>query len=307
MAKRKGKHFKAYKEYEADSAGAIKESPEKLEVIQPPVPSLPAIVKKKPLANMEIRFNYNDQSAPMSLDIMSGFLSKDQSNMSNFLARDNGGVVYSKEQSNYPLPKKTQEQKVLNETIGMEKAEETIKIEDATPATFKKDADVWYKKFNAEFKSSKTVKLLVYGVQKNQVMIRLSNLEDNFDGMKAKSIKFDVNAWAREFYLEANSHLSKKNTTTQLLQGIRLNITEMNLAGSIPKYYFNTSLPQAKWIAQGSLSNMTDANDTDTKQPKTQQLSEQMEKLEKEPQDNIQFIEVERAKGSTPGLPALWE
>jgi hypothetical protein len=54
----------------------------------------------------------------------------------------------------------------------------------------------------------------VYGVQKNQIMIRLANLEDHFDGDSAKTIKFDINAWAREFYLEANSHYMAKNTTS---------------------------------------------------------------------------------------------
>lgn len=85
-------------------------------------------------------------------------------------------------------------------------------------------------------------------------MIRLSNLDDRFDGANvAKSYKFDINAWAREFYLEANSHLLSKNTTSELLRGIRLNITEMNLAGSIPKSFFNGSYyDNQNWIVQQS-------------------------------------------------------
>jgi hypothetical protein len=73
-------------------------------------------------------------------------------------------------------------------------------------------------------------------------MIRLSNMEDRFDGA-SKSYKFDINAWAREFYIEANSHLFKLNTTSEIVKGIRLNITEMNLAGSIPRSFLNTTLP----------------------------------------------------------------
>ena len=40
-------------------------------------------------------------------------------------------------------------------------------------------------------------------------MIRVANLEDRtYDGIKvAKTYTFDVNAWARDFYIEANSHL----------------------------------------------------------------------------------------------------
>lgn len=76
-------------------------------------------------------------------------------------------------------------------------------------------------------------------------MVRLTNMEDRFDGQKvAKSFKFDINAWAREFYLEANSHLLSKNTTSELIRGLRLNITEMNLAGSVPKSFFNGSFYQ---------------------------------------------------------------
>lgn len=105
-------------------------------------------------------------------------------------------------------------------------------------------------KYNKDFKESSTVKLLPFGVQKNQIMIRLSNLDDRFDGVKgAKDVKFDINAWAREFYLEANSHLLNKNTTSELLRGIRLNITEMNLAGSIPRSALDTTYPRANWIS----------------------------------------------------------
>jgi len=93
-------------------------------------------------------------------------------------------------------------------------------------------------------------------------MIRVSNLEDRFDGLNAKTYKFDINAWAREFYLEANSHLlAKGNTTSELLRGIRVNITEMNLAGSIPKSFFNSTLTQAKWIAYNSTKKSKEGDD----------------------------------------------
>lgn len=177
----------------------------------------------------------SSQKAPMSIDIMSDFLEKDE------------GVVYRNQQNAYPLKQKGEIQKAANDTAAkeeQEKAEGKLVLEEAGPATYNKDAGIWHAKFNSEFKSSPTVKLLVYGVQKNQVMIRLANLEDNFDGMSStKSYKFDVNAWAREYYLEANMHMLQKNTTSQILRGIRLNITEMNLAGSVPKSMFNSSLP----------------------------------------------------------------
>ena len=54
----------------------------------------------------------------------------------------------------------------------------------------------------------------------------------------------NINEWAREYYLESNGHLmvpedvsnlTKRNTSMDLLEGVMLNITEMNIAGSIPK------------------------------------------------------------------------
>jgi len=150
-----------------------------------------------------------------------------------------------------PLQNRTSLAKFKNRTFSkIEKNE----VKEADSSTYNKDASLWFEKYNQEFKNSQTAKLLVYGVQTNEVMIRLSNLDDRFDGVNvAKSYKFDINAWAREFYLEANSHLLTKNTTSELLRGIRLYITEMNLAGSIPKSYFNGSFyDNQNWTVQVS-------------------------------------------------------
>lgn len=104
-------------------------------------------------------------------------------------------------------------------------------------------------------------------------MVRLANLDDRFDGVDAaKSYKFDINAWAREFYLEANSHLLSKNSTSELLRGIRLNITEMNLAGSIPKSFFNGSVyAQENWVVrqdapQGAQNESANSTSEDSKE-----------------------------------------
>lgn len=168
-------------------------------------------------------------------------------------------------------------------------------------ATFNKDAGAWFDKYNKEFKESSTLKLLVYGVQKNQVMIRLANLEDNFDGLTAKSFKFDINAWAREFYLEANTHYLMSNTTSEILQGLRLNITEMNLAGSIPKSHFlNKTQAHTNWLQKG-----VDIEPMDS--PINNKDVTSMVKIEKEPIDNVQFVEVDRAKGSLETLGSLFE
>jgi hypothetical protein len=45
--------------------------------------------------------------------------------------------------------------------------EDTNQMEAVSRQTFNADAGVWYNKFNRDFKDSSTVKLLVFGVQKN--------------------------------------------------------------------------------------------------------------------------------------------
>lgn len=143
-------------------------------------------------------------------------------------------------------------------------------------------------------------------------MIRLSNLEDRFDGENAKTYKFDINAWAREFYIEANSHLLKTNTTnynttSDVVRGLRLNITEMNLAGSIPRSYLNTTFPQADWIAQGTVTEKeADKNETKSAEPQPV-IEKALAEIDKEPKDSIQFVEIERAKGSKEELGTLFE
>jgi len=176
--------------------------------------------------------------------------------------------------------------------------------------------------FNREFKQAKTVKLIPFGVQKNQIMIRLVNLEDRFDG-EAKTYRFDVNAWAREFYIEANQHLLgnprfRGLTMSDLVRGIRLNITEMNLSGSIPKSLFQSTYRQTQCLAQGSVAednstmdridgNNTMQNNAANSTGNSTKSTPSLVELDKEPKDNIQLVNVERAKGSLKTLPTLTE
>lgn len=68
----------------------------------------------------------------------------------------------------------------------------------------------------------------MYAKGRNEISLRLANLEDHFD-KSAETQTVDLNAWAREYFLEANNH----NLT--LLKDLKIEITEMNLGGSIPK------------------------------------------------------------------------
>lgn len=68
-------------------------------------------------------------------------------------------------------------------------------------------------------------------------MLRIANLEDRFDGHNnSQSYNFDVNAWAKEYYMEANAHLMQglsPKDQEAFVNAIVTNITEMNAAGSI--------------------------------------------------------------------------
>mmetsp|Transcript_32820 Transcript_32820/g.50129 ORF Transcript_32820/g.50129 Transcript_32820/m.50129 type:complete len:126 (+) Transcript_32820:4160-4537(+) len=65
-------------------------------------------------------------------------------------------------------------------------------------------------------------------------MVRLSNMEDHFDGKNASNAVFvDLNALALEYFQEANAHLFVSKEDQDLIKLIKLNITEMNLAGSL--------------------------------------------------------------------------
>lgn len=89
---------------------------------------------------------------------------------------------------------------------------------------------------NQPYKTVGTIKTLVYGVNPNEILVRVSNLEDRFDRRQARTYNFDLNAFGREFYFEANRHLSSKNAS--IIHGMKLEITEMNLAGSVNMTYF---------------------------------------------------------------------
>ena len=79
----------------------------------------------------------------------------------------------------------------------------------------------------------------------------------------------------------------------------------MNLAGSIPKSYLGTNFTQAKWIAEGSAKVPDTEGGSDKKEKKDDKELE--DSVKKEPKDNIQFVELERAKGSKSGLGTLFE
>lgn len=104
---------------------------------------------------------------------------------------------------------------------------------------------------NKPYKTVGTIKTLVYGVNPNEILVRISNLEDRFDNRQARTYNFDLNAFGREFFFEANRHLTSKNSS--LLHGLKLEITEMNLAGAVNLTYFqknDTKLVSWKTPAQ---------------------------------------------------------
>jgi hypothetical protein len=89
---------------------------------------------------------------------------------------------------------------------------------------------------------------MVYAVQPYEIMLRIANLNDRFDGALVETHQFNVNDWAREYYLEANEHLVPQNgNSSELLEGLRLTVVEMNAAGSVPKRELNITYNLTQW------------------------------------------------------------
>ena len=69
---------------------------------------------------------------------------------------------------------------------------------------------------------SKEVKTLVYATAQNEIMLRLSNLQDNFD-KNAENCFIDLHSYAQQIYQEANPN------TKQPIP--KFKIEEMTLTG----------------------------------------------------------------------------
>jgi hypothetical protein len=142
------------------------------------------------------------------------------------------------------------------------------------------------------------VKSLVYGLAKDEILLRVMNMEDKWDH-DAEAHMFDINAWAREFYIEANQHLivgiDQGNSST-LLAGMRLEITEMNLSGSL----------EMAALLTGNFSRLGGDNKTNSttemtkwKVPKSQDPAFSMTKAKSAnvTKDYIQEVDIPRVKG----------
>jgi hypothetical protein len=69
---------------------------------------------------------------------------------------------------------------------------------------------------NKAYKESKFIKTTTYPIGANEILVRITNLDDRFDGKTNEDyIYFDVNAFAREMYLEANEKNMSKSMKKQ--------------------------------------------------------------------------------------------
>lgn len=104
---------------------------------------------------------------------------------------------------------------------------------------------------NTVYKQSKTLKTLAFlSMEPNEILLRIASYEDRFD-KHAMTQHFDVNAWARDYYLEANiGMVNATYSANQLLDGLQVNVTEMNLPGTVPLANFTNSqkFNQTKWL-----------------------------------------------------------
>jgi hypothetical protein len=75
----------------------------------------------------------------------------------------------------------------------------------------------------------------VFAVSQDEIQVRVNNLEDRFDE-NPNTYVFNAKRFARQYYFEANEHLFTQlppQKSLDILQKIKLQITEMNLAGSL--------------------------------------------------------------------------
>lgn len=102
---------------------------------------------------------------------------------------------------------------------------------------------------NQAYKESKFIKTTTYPIGANEILLRITNLDDRFDGKTNEDyIYFDVNTFAREMYLEANEkNMSKSQKKQALVTLVKLEIEEMNIAGSIGLSDLNSSDRLTSW------------------------------------------------------------
>ena len=103
--------------------------------------------------------------------------------------------------------------------------------------------------------TSKEVKTLVYATAQNEIMLRLSNLQDSFD-QNAENCSVDLHSYAHQLYQEANPNIKQP----------KFKIEETTLTGQSAYNY--RSHEQTKWV---------------TNEPKSHSLAQ----MKKRPVDDI--------------------
>lgn len=115
-----------------------------------------------------------------------------------------------------------------------------------------------------------TFKTVVYAINQNEIQVRANNLEDRFDE-NPQTYVFDTNKFARQYYFEANAHLFsqlKPRRSMDIMNKLGLEVTEMNLAGSVPLEEMKKKSEFTKWRAatdaglQAPKDHMFESNNT---------------------------------------------
>lgn len=141
---------------------------------------------------------------------------------------------------NTPLPIEESLQNSLAQRLHRNLVQKAASVKQDVTET-EEEAELVYQEpgFSANdyFKHSSHLKTSVYPAKNNTVLLRVQNLADKFDGVAGSATHmFDVNAWAREFYYEANAHLVPANGSLDVFyENLYVNVTEMTLGGFISK------------------------------------------------------------------------
>ena len=76
-------------------------------------------------------------------------------------------------------------------------------------------------------------------------------MADKYDGLSSEGVqRFDINTWAREFFVEANRHLMiDEKHANKMMDDMHVKIEETTLSGSVERFAFrNASVPKNMFV-----------------------------------------------------------
>ena len=113
---------------------------------------------------------------------------------------------------------------------------------------------------NPDLATTDTLKTLIYAIKKDEILLRINNMEDIFD-KKADSHSIDLTAFARDLFIEANPSI----TNQTLLASVEIAIEQMTLSGAAN--YEKRMRANTAWKSNEALPSLAQSAPTPPAQP----------------------------------------